>query len=37
MADKLAKQTLFTLMAGTSAGNPAATAACRAVIWPVPA
>src|SRR3954453_10401595 len=30
-------QTLFTVSAGTSIGMPAATAACRAVIWPCPA
>ena len=36
-AVRLDRHTLLRVMAGTSTGMPAATAAWRAVIWPVPA
>jgi hypothetical protein len=34
---RLDRHTLLRVMAGTSIGTPAAIAAWRAVIWPVPA
>ena len=37
MASRPDRHTLFTVTAGTLIGMPAATAACRAVIWPAPA
>ena len=37
MASRPDRHTLFTVSAGTLMGMPAATAACRAVIWPAPA
>ena len=37
MASRPDRHTLFTVSAGTVIGTPAATAACRAVIWPAPA